>query len=103
MVRRLLREAQQVTQGVLRAAQAPLRGGGGGAAGGPPEGRRSRKKCDTGANYMPENQIETKCVKRPPEPRKGVYQDAFACLNEKKRAVLIYCNSVYDRTPKCNF
>ena len=32
--------------------------------------------------YMPQNQ-ETKCVETPPEPRKGVHQDALGCLGEE--------------------
>ena len=33
--------------------------------------------------YTPENQVESKCVQTPPEPRKGVYQDALGCLGEE--------------------
>ena len=32
--------------------------------------------------YMPENQIVTKCVLTPPEPRKGVHEDALGRLGE---------------------
>ena len=37
------------------------------------------KKMRYMREYMPENQV-TKCVQTPPEPRKGVYQDALGYL-----------------------
>ena len=50
-----------VVRRLLSGAQAP---------GGPP----AVKKMQYMRECMPENQVETKCVKTPPESRKGVYQ-----------------------------
>ena len=52
-----------------------------------PECRRRRKKMRYMREYMPENQAETKCVYTPPEPRKGVYQDALRCLKRRNDGI----------------
>ena len=39
--------------------------------------------------YMPENQVTT-CVYTPPEPRRGVYQDALGCLGEETSCFILF-------------
>ena len=93
-----MRAAKQATQDVLRAAQDACR-----ACCSPearkcpalgPKGPRRRKNCDISRymrEYMPENQVETTGVKTPPEPRKGVYQDAWDALEEKQAVLICLC------------